>query len=367
MNKTGSVSERPSILVVDKTPGNITQIIEELKKEYRVDVADNREKALAIAKSASPPDLILLDIMIPSLDGYKICRELKKDEETRQIPVILLAPRSDEDIERHGLDLGAVDYISRPFKLPVVLARVKTHINRKAAADFLRDKNKYLQTEVEGRVRDIVKIEEAIIFILASLAETRDSDTRNHLLRTQRYASSLAIKLQEHPRFKNQLTDDNINLLFKSAPLHDIGKIGIPDHILLKAGPLNSDEFEIMKTHTTIGMDAIRNAEKSLGQKVGFLNIAREIVHHHHEKWDGSGYPDGLSGVNISVFSRLMAIADVYDALACNRTYRKRKSHDEAYQIIIDGRGAHFDPDIVTAFEKLQVEFSEIARQYADP
>jgi len=366
MNKTGSLSERPSILVVDSAPDNIALLSEELKKEYRVEVADKSEKALAIAKSASPPDLILLDIMIPGLDGYKICRELKKSEETKHIPVIFLAPRSDEDIEKHGLDLGAVDYISRPFKLPVVMARVKTHINRKAAADFLRDKNKFLQNEVESRTRNILKIEEAIIFILASLAETRDSDTRNHLFRTQRYASSLAIKLQEHPRFTNQLTDDNINLLFKSAPLHDIGKIGIPDHILLKAGALTNAEFEIMKTHTTIGMDAIRNAEKSLGQNVGFLNIAREIVHHHHEKWDGSGYPDGLSGVNISVFSRLMALADVYDAVTCNRTYRAGKPHEQAYQIIIEGRGTHFDPDIVNAFEKLQTEFREIAGQFTD-
>jgi putative two-component system response regulator len=366
MNNAGSFSERPSILVVDSAPDNIALISGELKKEYRVETADSGEKALAIAGSASPPDLILLDIMMPSLNGYKICRELKKNDGTKHIPVIFLAPRSDEDIEKHGLSLGAEDYISRPLKLPLVMARVKTHINRKAAADFLRDKNKFLQNEIKNRTRDILKIEESIIFILASLAETRDSDTSNHLYRTQRYVSALAIRLQEHRRFRSELTDSNINLLFKSAPLHDIGKIGIPDHILLKAGPLDPAEFEIMKTHTTIGLDAIGKAQKSLGSNVGFLSIAKEIVHHHHEKWDGTGYPDSLSGENISVFSRLMALADVYDALACNRTYRKGKSQDEAYQIIIEGRGTHFDPDIVSAFEKLQKEFGEIAGQYAD-
>lgn len=366
MDKIKSSNERPTILVVDDAPDNLALISDLLKSEYKVRVANNGQKALEIAKSDSPPDLILLDIMMPVLDGYEVCKELKKNEGTKNIPVIFLTARTDIKYEKYGLELGAEDYITKPFSPPVVMARVKTHLNLSAASAFLRDKNQYLTSVVESRAREVIEVQEVTILVLASLAETRDTDTGNHLLRTQRYVRSLAMKLKTHSRFKDKLTDNNIDLLFKSAPLHDIGKVGIPDSILLKPGSLEPGEFEIMKTHAKLGRDAIEKAEKSLGTNVGFLSMAKEIAHHHHEKWDGTGYPDGLSGDNISVFARLMALADVYDALSCDRIYRKGLPHEKVYQIIMEGRGTHFDPDIVNAFIELQDEFKEIAGKYAD-
>lgn len=201
---------------------------------------------------------------------------------------------------------------------------------------------------------------------MASLAETRDSDTGNHIRRTQFYVKALAEKLKQHPRFTEFLTDYNIKMLFKSAPLHDIGKVGIPDSILLKAGPLEAHEFEIMKTHTTLGRNAIEHAEQSLGTRVEFLSMAKEIAYSHQEKWDGSGYPEGLSGDSIPIPARLMAVADVYDALISRRVYKEAMSHEAAIEVILEGRGQHFDPDMVDALIEIQDEFRSIARRYVD-
>ena len=201
---------------------------------------------------------------------------------------------------------------------------------------------------------------------MASLAETRDSDTGNHIRRTQFYVKALATKLKNHPRFNAFLTDSMIEMIYKSAPLHDIGKVGIPDHILLKPGRFDPDEFEIMKTHTTLGRDAIQAAENILGLKVDFLSIAKEIAYGHQEKWDGSGYPEGLSGENIPISARVMALADVYDALISRRVYKEGMPHEKAIAILSEGRGTHFDPDMVDAFLDIQDEIREIAGKYAD-
>ncbi len=358
--------ENATILVVDDTPDNLFLMSGLLKDLYKVKVASGGEKALRIAQSDNPPDLILLDVMMPDMDGYEVCRRLKENPGTRDIPVIFLTAKSAVDDERMGFELGACDYIAKPVSPPIVLARVKNHLALKASADFLRDKNDYLEREVALRTREVAEVQNVTIHAMASLAETRDSDTGNHLRRTQNYVKCLATALQAHPRFSATLTDSYITTLFKSAPLHDIGKIGIPDNILLKPGRLEPHEFDIMKTHTTLGRDVIQTAEDALGIKVEFLTIAKEIAYSHQEKWDGSGYPLALAGDAIPVSARLMAVADVYDALISRRVYKEGMSHEKAAAIIIEGRGQHFDPDMVDAFVALQDEFRAIAARYAD-
>ena len=265
-----------------------------------------------------------------------------------------------------GWNWGAVDYITKPISPPVVLARVKIHLALKAHADFLRDKSDFLEAEVSKRTREVLAIQDVTILAMATLAETLDLDTGNHIRRTQHYVKALAEKLRTHPRFASVLTDNYIQMLFKSAPLHDIGKVGIPDRILLKPGRLTPEEFEIMKTHTTLGRDAIEHAEIQLGMPVEFLSTAKEIALSHQEKWDGSGYPQGLAGEAIPLSARLMAVADVYDALISRRVYKNSVPHEQAVAIIQEGRGVHFDPDITDAFVELQETFHAIAARFAD-
>ena len=358
--------ERPTVLVVDDTPDNLVLMSGLLKDEYRVKVANSGERALKIAISDSPPDLILLDIMMPEMDGYEVCKRIKAYPATRRIPVIFLTAMAEVEDETRGLSLGAVDYITKPISPPIVLARVRTHLALKAAADFLHDKNAFLKAEVEKQVAKVGAIQDVMILALASLAETRDNDTGNHIRRTQHYVRALAEQLREHPRFQDQLNDDVIQILFKSAPLHDIGKVGIPDHILLKPGKLTPEEFEVMKKHTTLGHDALARAEYMLGTKVEALTLAKEIALSHQEKWDGSGYPQGLSGDDIPMSARLMALADVYDALISTRAYKKGMSHAEAAAIIRQGQGLHFDPDVCEAFFGIEDEFRLIAERFAD-
>lgn len=360
------VLEKPTILVVDDSPDNLSLMSGLLRDLYKLKVANNGDKAIKIAQGDKKPDLILLDVMMPGLSGYEVCELLKGDPTTRDIPIIFLTAMTGADDEKKGLELGGADYITKPVSPPIVLARVKTQLQNKAAADFLRDQNAYLEKEVSERTKEVMAIQDVTILSMASLAETRDSDTGNHIRRTQYYVLALARALQSHPRFSEYLTEQNIKMLFKSAPLHDIGKVGIPDRILLKPGKLDPDEFEIMKTHTTLGRDALANAEKSLGTDVDFLNMAKEIAYSHQEKWDGSGYPEGVGGDDIPISARLMAVADVYDALISRRVYKEGMPHEKAYAIIQEGGGTHFDPDMVEAFSRIHEEFREIAQKYAD-
>lgn len=357
---------KPTILVVDDTPDNLSLMRELLRKDYQVQLANGGERALKLAAMEPTPDLILLDIMMPVMDGYEVCRRLKTNPVTRDIPVVFLTAKAEVEDEKRGLELGAVDYITKPISPPVVLARVKIHLALKAHADFLRDKSEFLEAEVNKRTREVLAIQDVTILAMATLAETRDLDTGNHFRRTQHYVKALAQRLRTHPRFAAILTDNYIQMLFKSAPLHDIGKVGIPDSILLKPGRLTPEEFEIMKTHTTLGRDAIEHAEKQLGMEVEFLSVAKEIALSHQEKWDGSGYPQGLAGEAIPLSARLMAVADVYDALISRRIYKEGFPHEKAVSIIQEGRGAHFDPDIADAVVELQDQFREIAARYAD-
>jgi len=360
------VIRRPTILVVDDTPDNLMLMSNLLKDRYVVKVANHGEKALKIVRTGEPPDLILLDIMMPGLSGHEVAQQLMADPKTRDIPVIFLTALASEEDETIGLGLGAADYITKPIRPAILLARVETHLNIKAAADFLRSQNDFLEQEVARRTREVAAIQDVTIHAMASLAETRDNETGNHIRRTQNFVKALAEHLKTHPRFAATLDDATIRLLFKSAPLHDIGKVGIPDRILLKPGKLTPEEFEVMKTHTTLGRDAIEHAELQLGADVAFLRLAKEIAYGHQEKWDGSGYPEGLSGDRIPVSARLMAVADVYDALISRRVYKPALPHAEAVEIIRKGRGNHFDPDIADAFLACADEFHEIARRFVD-
>lgn len=357
---------KKEILAIDDTAQNLSIISELLKDIYKVKVANSGKKALSYLERAKVPDLILLDIMMPEMDGYEVIKILKNDERTKDIPVIFLTAMNTSEDEKIGLEMGAADYITKPISASIMLSRIKTQLQNKEAADFLKDKNAFLEEEVKKRTKEILDIKDATIFIMASLAETRDLDTGNHLKRTQYYVKALAQKLKNHPNFSHYLNDSVIETIFKSAPLHDIGKVGIADRILLKPAKLTYEEFELMKTHTILGKNAIEHAELEIKAEVNFLKIAKEIAYSHHEKYDGSGYPLGLKGDEIPIPARLMALADVYDALISRRVYKEPISHEKAKNIILNSRETHFDPNIVDAFLKIEDRFLEIAKTYDD-
>ncbi|MFN3436188.1 MAG: two-component system response regulator [Acidovorax sp.] len=366
MNNPLELSGKCTVLVVDDTPDNLSLMSDLLRTDYKVKLATSGERALQIVAGESKPDLILLDIMMPEMDGYEVLRRLQFNPDTEDIPVIFLTAMSAADDESVGLELGAVDYITKPINPAIVMARVRNHLQLKRARDYLAHHNHFLEQEIANRTRALAELQDATIRAMASLAETRDNETGNHIRRTQHYVEALARKLQDHPRFKDELTDAAIETIFKSAPLHDIGKVGIPDRILLKPGKLTPEEFEIMKTHTTLGRDAIVAAETDAMLDNPFFRYAKEITYSHQEKWDGSGYPEGLMGNTIPLSARLMAVADVYDALISERVYKSAFSHETAVEIIRDGRGSHFDPDMVDAFLVLSEEFRAIAQRFAD-
>jgi putative two-component system response regulator len=346
------------ILLVDDNTTNLQLLHETLDGiGYRLLIAKNGKTALAIARKAKPA-LILLDIMMPEMDGYEVCRRLKADEKTDRIAVIFITALADEDDEAKGLALGAVDYLTKPFNPDLVRARVRIHLELKQHQD-------QLERLVRERTRRLELTQAVTIESLATLAEYRDPETGGHIKRTQNYVKVLAKQLKQHPRFRDELNDDVIELLYMSAPLHDLGKIAVPDHILQKAGKLTDEEFEEMKKHTNYGHDALRITEQKLGED-SFLRYAREIAYTHQEKWDGSGYPTGLKGDEIPISGRLMALADVYDALISKRVYKPPFPHEKAVEIIVEGKGNHFDPDIVDAFIELENTFRNIALSFAD-
>ena len=362
----------PSVLIVDDERVNVDLMVDLLKPHYRTLVATNGEQALKRAAGEPRPDLLLLDVMMPGMNGYEVCRRLKADAATRGIPVIFVTAMSEMGDEMKGFALGAVDYITKPISPPIVEARVKAHLENKHARDFIEDRNRVLQGMVLERTRELAATQDATILSMATLAETRDPETGRHLRRTQDYVRVLALELRDHPRFREELDDHSIELLFKSAPLHDIGKVGVPDAILRKPARLTPEEFEEMKRHTLYGYEAIVATEGMLADQglspaaASFLRFAREVARSHHEKWDGSGYPDGLRGDGIPLSARLMAVADVYDALISRRAYKPGLGHAQTTAEILNGRGAHFDPDVVSAFQVRGDEFQAIARAGAD-
>ncbi|BBP01919.1 response regulator [Sulfuriferula nivalis] len=355
-----------TILIVDDQPTNLAVLAQLLQPTYQVRAANSGVRALQVAASVPKPDLILLDVMMPDMDGLTVLTQLKANPVTRDIPVIFVTAMNSSEDEEYGLEHGAADYITKPITPAVVQARVRTQLEAKQARDWLHNQNAFLEAEVARRLAENDSIQFVSIRALAHLAEIRDPETGNHLRRTQQYIEALALQLRSHPRFAATLTDRAIQLLTKSAPLHDIGKVGIPDHILLKPGKLTPDEWEIMKTHAKMGSDAIERAESDNEQPVDFLTLGKEIAHWHHEKWDGSGYPDGLSGDDIPISARLMALADVFDALISPRVYKLAMPAEQARDIIVTGRDKHFDPDIVDAFLVIFDQFVAIARHFSE-
>lgn len=348
----------PTILVVDDTPENIDVLSGTLRPTYKVKAATNGEKALKIAQSDEPPDLILLDIMMPGMDGYETCKHLKLDKRSKNIPIIFITALSGIQDEARGLQLGAVDYITKPFIPDLVKSRVANQIELKKHRDHLEDL-------VMARTKEILCLQDITIEAMGTLAEYRDPETGGHIKRTQNYVRLLAEALMHDRRYANELDPESIELLYKSAPLHDIGKVAIRDHILLKPGKLTPEEMKEMKKHTDYGYESIQTLTDKLSDS-SFLRFAQEIAISHHEKWSGNGYPHGYAGDNIPVSGRLMAIADVYDALISRRCYKDPFSHEFAVDFIRKGRGTHFDPVMVDKFLELHDEFRKIAFQYAD-
>lgn len=383
-----------TVLVVDDNAENLAVLGGALQPYYRVTVANSGPRALLIAGREPQPDLIFLDVMMPDMDGYTVLRRLRENPATASIPVIFVTAMDSDEDEEFGLALGAVDYITKPIRPPIVLARLRAHLELKRARDWLADQNAWLESEVARRLRENTLMQDVSIRALANLAEVRDMETGNHIRRTQAYVEVLARHLSRHPRFSEFLTPTMASLVAKAAPLHDIGKVGIPDQILLKPARLTSDEFAVMKRHSAIGGDAIEAALRaeiddedfrvlqrhcSLGGQalesamdqldhppLAFLAVAREIALWHHEKWDGSGYPDGLAGDAIPIPARIMAVADVFDALASRRIYKEAMSFEQAVQLIRDGSGRHFDPDVVQAFMDNRDQMLQILNRYAD-
>ncbi len=392
--QTVSTLARPTILIVDDMPENLTILAALLQPCYRIRAANSGPRALSAATSSPRPDLILLDVMMPDIDGYEVLRELRENPTTSDIPVIFVTAMDSSEDEERGLNLGAVDYITKPIRPAIMLSRVRTQLELKRARDWLRDQNGLLEAEVSRRMWENQLIQDVAIRALANLAETRDNETGKHIRRTQAYVEVLARRLATHPRFSHYLSPRQIAVITKAAPLHDIGKVGIPDHILRKDTALTAEEYKLMQSHSILGSDAIENAMRGalteeeyqamqihceLGFRaldsamldleegpLAFLTAAREIARWHHEKWDGTGYPDGLAGQDIPIPARLMALADIFDALTRRRVYKDSLSIGEATEIILQSRGTHLDPDVVDAFIAEHDEFVAIAKRYAD-
>ncbi len=354
---------KPVILVVDDTPDNIILVSGLLKNDYRIKVATNGEKAL-VEVTRKKPDLILLDIMMPVMDGYETCRRLQASSDFRDIPIIFLTAKSEVEDEFMGLEMGAVDYITKPISPPILMARVKTHIQLKHSKDELKLYTEYLEETVAQRTKSVGHLQELSIMAMSALAEARDNETGFHIHRTKLYGKILIMDLWASNKALNRLDSDDIKMIVASFPLHDIGKVGIPDNVLLKPGKLNSMETEIMRNHTRIGLDALLRAETMLAESDSFLKYAKEIVFAHHERWDGFGYPQKLKGDAIPISARIMALADVYDALRSKRVYKEAFSHEATVELIINEKGKHFDPDVVDAFLRNADEFCRISNQF---
>lgn len=367
------------ILLVDDAAENLRILGENLRHNYTIMFARNGQDALRIANGDPQPDIILLDVVMPGMDGYQVCRQLKDTARTKHIPVIFVTAQNEEDDEAMALALGVEDYIKKPFQISVVRNRVDNHLKLKDLRDALRRKNLELKEErdsldeqVKERTKELAaytvelqNTQVATIHAMANLAEWRDPETGAHIKRTQNYMGALARALAKNPAFADMLPEEEIERLQVSAPLHDVGKVAIPDAILQKPGKLTDEEFAEMKTHTTQGHRLLKTAEEELGGH-SFLHTADEIAHSHHERWDGRGYPQGLKGEEIPLSARIMSVADVYDALRSKRVYKPAMPHEKAASIILEGRGTQFDPDVVDVFMSIQDEIQDIAARYSD-
>ena len=358
MDKSGDIAHS-RILIVDDSPEAIEVLAHALPEHCRRQAALSGEKAIRLLESSRDlPDLILLDVMMPGMDGYEVCRRIKLDERLKGIPVIYLSALTDTRDKVKAFEQGGVDYIEKPFKLEEVRARVETHLKLHYLQKEIEAYNKNLELMVEEKVKEISESQTATIFALAKLAESRDVDTGDHLLRIQDFCRLLADNLSRHSKYQDRINAEYIDNLQKASPLHDIGKVGIRDAILLKPGKLSPEEFEEMKGHTVIGADTLREVYQKYPGNY-FIKIGIEIAQSHHEKWDGSGYPEGLCEEQIPLSARIMALADVYDALRSKRVYKEAFPHEKALEIILQGSGKHFDPLTVEAFQALEQAFGK--------
>lgn len=337
--------DKPTILVVDDTPTNIDVLKGILQDEYRIKVALNGAKAIDIATKDRDISIILLDIMMPVMDGYEVCKILKSNILTQHIPIIFITAKSSISDEKQGLSLGAVDYIGKPIQPDIVKARVKTQM-------LLLNQQKHLEHLVEERTRKLQETQLEILQCLGRAAEYKDNETGSHVQRMSEYSRIIADHISDNKHW--------VKLLYLAAPMHDVGKIGIPDDVLLKPGKLNAEEWEVMKKHPLIGAQ-ILGADKS-----EILSMAREVALSHHEKWDGSGYPYGIQGDDIPLSGRIVAVADVFDALTCKRAYKRAWSFDEASEFIVSNSGVHFDPNVCQAFISVQAKFREVYEAIVD-
>ncbi len=357
---------KPQILVVDDTKSNIEVLEGSLAQEnYSVHVALSGKRALELAHRRQF-DLILLDVMMPEMDGYETFQKLKEIPGCENTPVIFLTAQAENDSEMKGLSLGADDYIAKPFNAKLLKLRIRNQLERKFTRDRLTELVDERTSELSQKTKDLQKTLQVMLTSLGALAEFRDNETGAHLKRTQIIVRKLAQAMSKDEKYKNIFHDDEtIEEYAIAAPLHDIGKVGIPDDILRKPGLLNSEEREKMKKHTELGYKVLLSATRELGNNP-MVVIAANIARSHHEKWDGSGYPDGLSGKAIPLEARLMAVADVYDALISKRVYKPAIPHTEAISIIHNATGLHFDPDVIKAFDTFSDELPEIYKGLVD-
>ncbi|MBM3305818.1 MAG: response regulator [Candidatus Aminicenantes bacterium] len=365
MKPSNSYSQKPDILVVDDTPANLQLLASMLKERgYKTRPVPSGMLALQAALS-DPPDLILLDIHMPEMDGYQVCQSLKADERLKDIPVIFISALTEVLDKVKAFSVGGVDYITKPFQVEEVKARVETHLEIRRLQQQLMRHNRQLGRLVQAQVKKISDTQMAMIFALAKLAESRDDDSGLHLERVQAFCGKLAEGLAGRPRFGRQIDAAFIENICHASPLHDIGKVAIPDRIVLKPGKLTPEEFEVMKTHASLGAETLEAVQRRFpGNAILDMGIA--IARFHHEKWNGQGYPQGLAGEAIPLCARIMAVADVYETLRAKRCYKPAFSHEESMDIIVSSSGTHFDPEIVKAFLELREDFRVIRDEMGD-
>jgi putative two-component system response regulator len=359
MAQTPTEDATPEILIVDDSADSL-QVLERFLKVKGYRVRPMSDGALALASALDkPPDLILLDITMPALNGYEVCRLFKANRDLRTIPILFLSGHEETEVKVKAFQSGGVDYITKPFQLEEVLSRVETHLKIRSLQIELEQHNRFLGDLVTAQMKEISASHLAAIFALAKLSESRDEDTGRHLERVQIYCRLLAQKLSEQPRYRDHIGSTYLENIYRASPLHDIGKVGIRDAILLKQGTLAPGEFEAMKIHTLLGAHTLE-AVRDEYPKNAFINIGIAIARSHHERWDGSGYPNRISGDDIPLSARIMALADVYDALRSVRCYKQAFTRQKTAAIIHEGSGVHFDPGVVEAFEELNEKFEEI-------
>ncbi len=358
--------EKPRVLVAEDIPANrniLAQFLREIG--YSVIETENGREALdAVMKEK--PDIAILDIAMPEMDGIEVCRIIKTNPLTKIIPVIIITALGDDEHHLKALDAGADDFLTKPFKVHFLRARLRSLLALKLMNDASLGYQESLKKMNIELMEKLISTQDSTIIALAKLAEFRDPETGEHLERMREYSRITAEELRELPKYRYYITDRYIENLYKSSPLHDIGKVGIRDEVLLKPGKLSKEEFELMKRHTTIGGDALATATQFSGLNRSFLDMGKEIAYFHHEKWDGTGYPRGLKGEHIPLSARILAIADVYDALTSKRVYKEAFTHDEAQKIIMDECASHFDPEILDVFIKLEDRFIDIRSRFQD-